>query len=147
MLKLNIGVNMKAKRTNSRIKAMAVLYNYDLTQEIMDTNYLNSLFSEEDIETDEDFFLELIKGVIDNWREINKTINLNLRNWTLDRISIVDRTVLRIAVYEMLYTETPKTIIIDEALNLTRIYSETEGTEVKFNNSLLDQIKRSIDGE
>jgi N utilization substance protein B len=89
----------------------------------------------------------LIKGVIDNWREINKTINLNLRNWTLDRISIVDRTVLRIAVYEMLYTETPKTIIIDEALNLTRIYSETEGTEVKFNNSLLDQIKRSIDGE
>lgn len=147
MLKLNIGVNMKARRTNSRIKAMAVLYNYDLTQEIMDTNYLNSLFSEEDIETDEDFFLELIKGVIDNWREINKTINLNLRNWTLDRISIVDRTVLRIAVYEMLYTETPKTIIIDEALNLTRIYSETEGTEVKFNNSLLDQIKRSIDGE
>jgi len=63
-------------------------------------------------------------------------------------MSVVDRNLIRIGVYEMLYTDTPKPIIINEIVNLTHIYSELDGqTESKFNNKLLDNIRKYIDGE
>jgi N utilization substance protein B len=136
------------KRTNSRIKAMINLYHYDLNREMLDQEYLDDLFREENIEVDEDFYQEILTGVLSHLEEINRIINLNLRHWTLERMSLVDRALIRIGVYEMLYTPTPKNIIINEILNLTHIYSELdEAEESKFNNSLLDQIRKSIDGE
>lgn len=137
------------KRNNSRIKALIVLYNYDLMNEIIDNDYLNNLIQENpDIEIDEEFFQEIVDGVVNNLDRINRIINLNLKNWSLDRMSIIDRNLMRIATYEMLYTTTPKNIIINEILNLTHEYSELdEGLESKFNNKLLDQIRKSIDGK
>ena len=137
------------KRTNSRIKAMMVLYNYDLMNEKLDYDYLNKIMQEEEpVEFEDEFFLELVNGVIKHYSEINKILSLNLKNWTFDRMSIVDRNLIRIAIYEMLYTDTPKTIIINEILNLTHEYSELEdGLASKFNNKLLDQIRKSIDGK
>lgn len=137
------------KRNNSRIKALIVLYNYDLMNEIIDNDYLNNLIRENpDIEIDEEFFQEIVDGVVNNLDRINRIINLNLKNWSLDRMSIIDRNLMRIATYEMLYTTTPKNIIINEILNLTHEYSELdEGLESKFNNKLLDQIRKSIDGK
>lgn len=135
------------KRTNSRIKAMISLYNYDLNKEMLDADYLDKIFHEENIEVDEDFYQEILSGVLSHYEEINRIINLNLHNWTLDRMSIVDRNLIRIGVYEMLYTSTAKNIIINEILNLTHIYSDLEeGEAAKFNNRLLDQIRKSIDG-
>lgn len=137
------------KRNNSRIKAMIVLYNYDLLGEKINYDYLNQLFSEEEeISVDEDFFLEIVDGVINHWDEINRIMSRNLRNWTFERMSIVDRNLIRIATYEMLYTNTPKNIIINEILNLTHEYSELDdGLSSKFNNKLLDEIRKSIDGK
>lgn len=137
------------KRTNSRIKALVYLYNYDLMNESLDKDYLSSLIGEAgEVLVDEEFYEELKTGVINNLKEINKVINLTIKNWTLDRLSYIDRTLIRIATFEMLYTDTPRTIIIDEILNLTHIYSETDSTEEsKFNNKLLDNIGKYIDGK
>lgn len=137
------------KRNNSRIKALVALYHYDIMEEKIDEEYLEDIINEEtEVEVDEDFYKELVNGVIDNLKEINKIINLNLHRWTIDRMSYIDRNLIRIATYEMLYTDTPKTIIINEILNLTHIYSETiDETESKFNNKLLDEIGRYIDGK
>ena len=136
-------------RNNSRIKAMMVLYHYDLMNEMIDMDYLNKIIKDEDdIDFDEEFFLNIVNGVINNYDQINRILSLNLKNWTFDRMSIVDRNLIRIAIYEMLYTDTPKNIIINEILNLTHEYSELDdGMASKFNNKLLDQIRKSIDGE
>lgn len=135
-------------RRNSRIRALIFLYNYDLTGERIDENYLDLLFKEADALFDKQFYEELVNGVLDHYQEINRTINLSIRNWTLDRMSVVDRNLIRIGTYEMLYTITPKPIIIDEILDLTHEYSETTSLEEsRFNNRLLEQIGRSIDGK
>lgn len=137
------------RRNNSRIKALIYLYHYDLMGEEIDQEYLDSLFDEvENFEYDEDFYQELITGVLTNLKEINKIININIKNWTIDRMSYIDRNLIRIAVYEMLYTDTPKPVIINEIINLTHIYSDLDGkTESKFNNKLLDEVRKYIDGE
>ncbi|HPN60854.1 MAG TPA: transcription antitermination factor NusB [Bacilli bacterium] len=137
------------KRNNSRIKAMIVLYNYDLLGEKPNYEYLNQIIQEEEeVSLDEDFFNELVDGVINNWDEINRIFSRNLKNWTFERMSIVDRNLIRIAIYEMLYTKTPATIIINEILNLTHEYSELDdGLSSKFNNKILDEIRKSINGK
>jgi len=137
------------KRNNSRIKALVALYHYDLMAEKIDEEYLDDLVNEvADVEVDEEFYEELVNGVINNLREINKIINLNLKKWTIDRMSYIDRNLIRIAIYEMLYTNTPRPIIINEILNLTHTYSEIDGdAESRFNNKLLDEIGKYIDGK
>jgi len=134
------------KRNNSRIKAMIVLYNYDITGEKIDYEYLNRVIQEEgEVLFDEDFFKELVDGVMTHFDEINRIMSLNLKNWTFERMSAVDRNLIRIAVYEMLYTETAHSVIINEILNLTHEYSELEdGLSSKFNNKLLDQISKNL---
>lgn len=135
-------------RRNSRIKALFVLYNYDLCGERPDEEHLDFLFQEAGADYDREFYRELVEGVLAHYQEINRTINRNLKNWTLSRMSVVDRNLVRIGTYELLYTDTPKPIIINEILDLTHEYSETDSlTESKFNNSLLEQIARSINGK
>jgi len=134
------------KRTMSRLKAMMKLYSYDLTKELLSDDYLESIFNEESIDCDNDFYHQLVVGVLENIDKIDRTIAISLKNYTLDRLSYVDRDLIRIAVYEMLFTKTPKNIIINEILNLSHEYSEIEGLQTaKFNNSLLDRIAKRLE--
>jgi N utilization substance protein B len=77
--------------------------------------------------------------------EIDATITNSLVNYTIDRLSYVDRAIIRNAIYEMKYEMLPKNIVIDEALLITREYSNLENdAQVKFNNRLLDNIAKNI---
>lgn len=137
------------KRNNSRIKAMIVLYDYDLLGEKPRYDYIDQIIQEEEsVDFDEVFFNEIVDGVINNWDNINRIMSRNLKNWTFERMSIIDRNLIRIAIYEMLFTDTPHSIIINEILNLTHEYSELDdGLSSKFNNKLLDEIRKSLDGK
>ena len=74
-------------------------------------------------------------------------ISKNLVKWTIDRLSFVDKAILRLATYEMMYTSTPKQIIINEAIDITGDYVDTEDFPAKkFNNRVLDNIKESLNG-
>ncbi|MGI6709941.1 MAG: transcription antitermination factor NusB [Bacilli bacterium] len=133
------------KRTISRIRAMIYLYNFDLLNEEDIT--LNTTL-ESDLDYDINFFNELINGVIKNYKEIDKIISINLTNWTIDRLSYIDRNLIRIGVYELKYLKTPKNIVINEIIEISKEYSQTEDyLTSKFNNALLERIAGYIDGK
>ena len=137
------------KRRISRIKAMIVLYHDDLMKESyekVEEEGLEKLLQEDkNLSYDVDFYNELISGVRSNLEAIDRLIAISLTNYTIDRLSYVDRALLRIGVYELKYTTTPKNIIIDEIVSLSHEYSEVSGFDSsKFNNALLDKISKRI---
>ncbi len=91
--------------------------------------------------TDEEisFATENFRGTLENVEEIDDLIKQNLVNWELERIASVDRSLLRLAVYEITFcSDIPPTVSIDEALDMTRKYSEE--SSVSFVNGVLDKI-------
>lgn len=90
-----------------------------------------------------DGFLEaLARGTASHVDEIDELIRKRAENWRLDRMPKVDRTILRMAIYEMKEIGTPPPIVIDEALEMARRYSEEEA--VPFINGVLDSIRRIL---
>ncbi len=136
------------KRTISRIKAMIVLYHDDLMKNDYskeESDYIGSLIDSEN-EYDEEFFNELVNGVKEHLDVIDRYIAISLTNYTIDRLSYVDRALIRIGVYELKYTDTPKNIVINEIVNLSHEYSKVDDfNSAKFNNALLDKIAKRIE--
>lgn len=89
---------------------------------------------------------ELFNEVVLNLTNIDQVISLNLTNYTIDRLAFVDRAIIRLAVYEMLYTATPKKIIINEAIEITKALTDLDDKQKSFTNRLLDKIKKEIGG-
>lgn len=136
------------KRHNGRIIAVQILYNMDirrLTKEetIQAFEDLINLEKEEEypVEIDNKYAQELIEGCYDNINNIDMLISSALTNYTIDRLSYVDRAIIRIAVYEMKWLKVDKHIAINEALEITREYSSIDNDkQVQFNNKLLDKV-------
>lgn len=136
------------KRSNSRIKALMVLYSEDLMKNPADEENLDKLFNEVDdnFSYDISYFEKIVNGVRENLYSLDKIISICLKNYTIDRLSYVDRNLIRIGTFELKYTNTPKSVIINEIVNLSHEYSEIENYETsKFNNSLLERISKRIE--
>lgn len=88
------------------------------------------------------FCEDLVRGTATHRSKIDKLVSLYAKNWTVSRMSAVDRSILRMATYEMLFSpeKTPIPAIIDEAIELAKKFS-TENSS-KFINGLLDQLKK-----
>ena len=83
-----------------------------------------------------------IKSVREVYEQIDEIITKNLENWTIDRLNYVDLAILRYATYEMKYLKLPANIAINEALEITKKYSNLDDDLAKkFNNLLLESIK------
>ncbi len=137
-------------RNLSRIKALIELYQYDLLNEDITIDTFDNLL-EEVSDTDVDktysqkFTDELVNGVINNKNKIDYMIAINLEKYPLDRLSYIDRSLLRIGTYEMMFTKTPHQVVINEIVNLSKEYSQTDDfLSSKFNNSVLDKISKMI---
>ena len=141
------------KRNISRIKALFKLYQYDLLKSDETIEYFEGEFtslleeineeedSKESFDYDIDFSNDLYNGVIENLADIDRTIAISLTNYSLDRLSYVDRNLLRIGVYELVYLKEPKKIVISEIVKLSKDYSQTEDfLSSRFNNKVLDNI-------
>ena len=85
----------------------------------------------------------LVRGTIENRETIDDRIRTRAEHWRIERMAIVDRNVLRLAVYEFLYQDTPETVAINEALEIARRFSTYEATQ--FINGILDAIKQDIE--
>lgn len=132
------------KRTISRIIAMEIIYNYNINKQLDYIGVMDIINSENIEEYDENYLNRIVTGVVDKQQELDFNISLNLKNYTLDRLSIVDRSLLEIGTYELLYTDTPKEIIINEIVEISKIYSEIDDYKTsKFNNAVLDAIAKS----
>ncbi len=85
-----------------------------------------------------EFVDSILKSTIENLPEIDKNISQHSTNWSIDKIAELDRCILRVAVNEMLFTETPHAIIIDEAIEISKKYCAENSC--KFINGILDAI-------
>jgi N utilization substance protein B len=135
-------------RHRARRQALQLLYQWDLRrtppEEIM-RGYYNSLLISEDTvaQPRPDPFAEvLMRGVIDDLPAIDERISRNAAHWRLERMPVVDRNILRIAVYEMMRTDTPPPVVIDEALELAHQFSGEESAH--FVNGVLDAVRREL---
>lgn len=129
---------MKLTRTEAREKIMIILYQIDFyKKENMEYN-LEDVFHE-NLEMDNKYVRDIVNGVLENQEKIDETISKYLENWDLDRLGKTDRAILRLSTYEMMYYDTPKVVVINEAIELAKKYSDDK--VVKLINAVLDKIR------
>jgi N utilization substance protein B len=104
-----------------------------------------SQLGEELDEPAREFATRLVFGTLSHLAEIDERIKSRAEHWRISRMAIVDRNVLRLAVYEFLHEPTPRTVAINEALEVARRFSTYEATQ--FINGILDAVKRDLDQE
>ena len=90
-----------------------------------------------------EFASRLAAGTLAHLDALDERIRSRAEHWRIPRMAIVDRNILRLAVYEFLYEPTPRTVAINEALEIARRFSTYEATQ--FINGILDAIKRDLD--
>ncbi len=129
---------MKLNRTEAREKIMIILYQIDLYEKDKIPYDLESVFHE-NLEIDNKFVRDIVDGVLEKKDSIDKIISKYLENWDLDRLGKTDRAILRLSTYEMLYYNTPKVVVINEAVELAKKYSDEK--IVKLINAVLDKIR------
>ncbi|KAF0247675.1 MAG: N utilization substance protein B [bacterium] len=137
-------------RRKARECALQMLFQYDIARPRIDElikTYWEEIYetavSEASSEITE-FATDLVTGTIAHIEEIDDRISNRAANWRISRMAIVDRNLLRMAVYEFFYQpNTPKTVIINEALEIARRFSTYEATQ--FINGILDGIKRDLE--
>ncbi len=88
---------------------------------------------------------KLVAGTLQNLSTIDYRIRTRAEHWRIERMAVVDRNVLRLAVYEFLFEDTPHTVVINEALEIARRFSTFEATQ--FINGILDAIKLDLEKE
>ncbi len=131
------------KRTKAREFALQVLYQTDITHDSYDVSLNNfwQAHSEENIEEEiKKFTDELVKGVTENLEVIDAKIAQYATNWQLKRMAVVDRNILRMGCFELMFRDDiPFKVSINEAVELAKKYSSLEAS--KFVNGILDKIK------
>lgn len=127
-------------RSELREIIMKVIYQINILKEgNLDYN-INELIKEQ-LEIENDFVNETVNGIVKNQKEIDTLANKYLKKWTIDRFNKVDQAILSIGIYELMYTDTPSVVAINEALELSKKYSDLDVT--KMINGVLDNIYHS----
>lgn len=129
---------MKLTRTQAREKIMVILYQIDFYMKENIPYELEEVFKE-NLEIDNKYVRDIVNGVLENLENIDSLITKYLENWDLDRLGKTDKAILRLATYEMVYYDTPKLVVINEAIELAKMYSDDK--VVKLINAVLDKIR------
>jgi N utilization substance protein B len=136
-----------AARHKSRRRALQVLFEWDMRGDSIDRaiqHYYDTLHSDDEqddkpLKADK-FMEQLARGTAADAAEIDKKIVAKSQHWRLDRMAVVDRNILRLAIYELGLAELPAPVVIDEALELARQFSSDES--LAFINGVLDAVHR-----
>ena len=133
---------MEETRSGAREMAMRILYQISVFEKAKASYDLDEMFM--DIEgRNKEFIENIVNEVILKKEELDKKANKYLINWEINRLNMVDQAIFEIAIYELIYTDTPKKVVIDEAINLSKKYSEE--SVVKMLNGVLDKIYHEED--
>ncbi len=131
------------ERTRARRQALQILYQRDITGESAAVILNTGSYSREDGDPDE-FCRELVLGVEERLPAIDEVIGDVSENWAVSRMPLVDRNILRIATYEILYVDdVPPSVSINEAVELAKVYGGEDSS--KFVNGVLGKIASSHD--
>ena len=124
-------------RNELRDIIIKVLYQVYLFEEAHLTYDITSLIKDQ-IEVENDFVNDSVNGVLKNKTKIVSLANLYLNDWTIDRLNKVDQAILSLGIYELMYTDVPSVVAINEAVELSKKYSDEAVT--KMINGVLDKI-------
>ncbi len=133
-------------RRKARESALQMLFAEDLSKSGSDSltdDFWNELGGEGLDDKTREFADDIVTGTLKNLQTIDDRIRTRAEHWHIERMAIVDRNVLRLAVYEFLYKDTPHTVVINEALEIARRFSTYEATQ--FINGILDAIKLDLE--
>src|SRR5207248_409484 len=133
-------------RRKARECALQMLFAADVSETRADDlvrTYWTELGDADVEETAREFATRLAVGTLAHLTELDERIKSRAEHWRISRMAIVDRNILRLAVYEFLHEPTPRTVAINEALEIARRFSTYEATQ--FINGILDAIKRDLD--
>jgi len=130
-------------RRKGRELAVQMLYQWELSEEpVPDVVESFSRLGDAPAEARE-LSQRLLEGTIRHLEEIDSLISKHAEHWKLPRMAAVDRNILRLAIYEFLYEDVPKRVVINEALEVTKRFSGPEA--VQFINGVLDAVRLSIE--
>ena len=124
-------------RSELREIIMKVLYQVSIYDDANIEYNIDDLIHEA-LDIENSFVNDTVKGVIDKKKDIYKLANKYLKDWKIDRLNKVDQAILSIGIYELMYTETPSVVSINEAIELSKKYSED--AVVKMINGVLDKV-------
>ena len=130
------------KRRKAREHALQILFLLDIRKEKPSAAILKHFWAEYKPDDEiKDFAEEIVRGTFKHLLKINKLIHQCAKNWSLDRMAVVDRNVLRMAIYEILYRiDIPTSVTINEAIEIAKKFGTDESGA--FVNGILDRVAR-----
>ena len=124
-------------RTLLREVIMKVLYQVFILEESSIPFNVDDLIKEQ-LDVENDFVTSSINGILDNRKDIFDLANKYLKSWPMERLNKVDQAIVALGIYELKYTETPPIVAINEAVELSKKYSDDKVT--KMINAVLDEV-------
>ena len=124
-------------RSELRKKIMTILYQISIC-ELGRIEYNVEDIIKEVSEIENEFIKDTVYGIITYKNEIDELANKNLKDWTINRLGNTDQAILRMGIYELIYTDTPAVVAINEAIELSKQYSDDDVR--KMINAVLDKI-------
>jgi len=131
-------------RTMARAHAMKLIYEWEMGGDGGEETRLN-LLEVKPGECEADFMNRMFEGVVANVDAIDARLKPFLRGWTIDRVTRVDLAILRLAAHELMLGETPRSVVINEAVELANQYSTEKAGG--FINGVLGNLGRSLDAD
>lgn len=128
---------MNLNRSELRKKIMTILYQINV-YEGNNVEYRVDDVVSDVMDIDNEFVKEIVYGVVTYKQELKKLANKYLSNWTINRLGNTDQAILLMAIYELMYTETPPIVVINEAINLAKDYSDDKVKNMI--NACLDKL-------
>ncbi len=128
-------------RSELREKIMTILYQIDLYKR-NNIEYDVDSTIKENVEIDNEFVKDIVYGVVTYMDTIDELANKYLSNWTIDRLDSEGKAILRMSIYELKYTDTPDLVVINEAIELAKKYSDDSVR--KMINAVLDKIVNEV---
>ncbi len=116
---------------------MIILYQYKLLKETKLDVSIEEIIKD-NIEIENEFVKDIVYGVITHEEELNEVANKYIKDWTIDRLDKTGASILRMALFELKFTDTPEVVVINEAIELAKKYSDDSVR--KIINAVLDKI-------
>lgn len=128
---------MQLARSKAREKAMIILYQISLYKKNKIDYDIKDVIND-NLDFEDEFVNNLVYGVISKEEELVGIANKYLNNWNLNRLGLTDQAIIKVGIYEIMYTDTPHKVCIDEAIEIAHQYSDEK--VVKMINGVLDKV-------
>lgn len=128
---------MAVTRSELREKVMTILYQLNLYKVNKITHEIDEVIKE-NVEIENEFIKDMVYGVTTYYDELTSIANEHLDKWTIDRLDSMGAAILRMSIYEMKYMDTPDLVVINEAIELAKKYSDDAVR--KMINAVLDKL-------